>query len=397
MRPAALWFAAIATAAGAAPVRASDPPPPLAETYLHSGELAKGEQALEAALAAAPKDDRLRFGLGVIRFARGVERFGQSLYEYGLKPESAGGPFLRLPVPANPDPAPLRYATFRRALDDFRRDLAAAEEPLARVTDDTVKLPLRLAKVRLDFVGDGKPTDDLGGLLRKLLGRNDPAFLRGNSDFLVCLDRGDVAWLRAYCHLLMGMLDAYLAFDTEPGFETWAGTVFAKPRPRAAREKNDNEPWKVIKVAEPARLARFRVHMLKVCALNRETWKYVREEQDDDHEWLPNPKQTGVLGLPVRAEMIDAWLDMIGELEAVLEGKKLLPVNLIWRQTGGKMLNVKALLEDPPAAFDVDAIIAKGPSAKYLENGQVADLDALFRVLRVFDGPLGVAYAAWFN
>ncbi len=41
---------------------------PLVEKYLHSGELARGEQALEAALEAAPKDDQVRFGLGVLPF-----------------------------------------------------------------------------------------------------------------------------------------------------------------------------------------------------------------------------------------------------------------------------------------------------------------------------------------
>src|SRR5580658_3277422 len=90
---------------------------PLVEKYLHSGELAKGEQALEAALAAAPKDDQIRFGLGVVQFIRGVERLGQSLHEYGAKSENTNMPFLRLPVPKNPDPAPINYTAFRRILD----------------------------------------------------------------------------------------------------------------------------------------------------------------------------------------------------------------------------------------------------------------------------------------
>src|SRR5688572_26462881 len=111
MRTVPFWAAILATAAWVAPARPAYPP--LAEPYLHSGELAKGEQALEAALAAAPKDDRARFGLGVVKFVRGVERLGQSLHEYGAKSEHASAPFLRLPVPHNPDPAPIRYAAFR--------------------------------------------------------------------------------------------------------------------------------------------------------------------------------------------------------------------------------------------------------------------------------------------
>ena len=45
-----------------------------------------------------------------------------------------------------------------------------------------------------------------------------------------------------------------------------------------------------------------------------------KAETDDDHEWLPNPKQKGALGLPVRDEMIDAWLAMMAELEVLLNG-----------------------------------------------------------------------------
>src|SRR5262249_36751621 len=71
--------------------------PPLVEKYLHAGELARGEKDLVAALEATPKDDQLRFGLGVLRFVRGVERLGQGLYRYGVRSEYTNLPFLRLP------------------------------------------------------------------------------------------------------------------------------------------------------------------------------------------------------------------------------------------------------------------------------------------------------------
>src|SRR5262249_4764225 len=117
--------------------------PPLVEKYLHSGKLIEGEQTLEAALAKAPQDDQLRFGLGFLRVVRPVERLGQSLHEYGAKPGRAWGMLIQIPVPNNPDPAPISYRMMRRMLDDFSRDLGAAEQTLAGVTDDQVKLPLR--------------------------------------------------------------------------------------------------------------------------------------------------------------------------------------------------------------------------------------------------------------
>jgi hypothetical protein len=369
--------------------------PPLAEKYLHSGELAKGEQALEAALESHPKDDQIRFGLGVLRFVRGVERLGQSLYEYGAKAENTHIPFLRLPVPRNPDPAPISYTAFRRILDDFIRDLSAAEATLAGVTDPDVKLPLRLAAVRLDLAGDGKPTDKLIDILKKLM-RQDFDFLKTNSDFHVCFDRGDVAWLRAYCHLLSAIANFYLAFDTEVVFNDLAERYFARLRPHDAGKNND---LVVVVIKEPARLGRFRRHMLKVCELNRETWKFIRAEKDNDHEWLPNPKQNGVIGLRVTDEMIDAWLGIIDEVEALLNGKKLIPEMLVkWispKSEGG--LNLKKLLDDPPEKLDGDLIRKNGVAAKYLEKGVEVDTRALSRIATVFGDSLSVAYAAWFN
>src|SRR5262249_49150769 len=150
-------------------------------------------------------------------------------------------------------------------------------------------------------------------ILKKIMRRQNFDFLEGNSDFLVCFHRGDVAWLRAYCHLLMGMLDFYLAFDTEESFQLSADVLFAKPEKpflggEAERQRKMMEAWRVIALKEPARLGQFRRHLIKVAELNRETWKYVRAEMDNDHVWLPNSKQKGVLGLPVSDQMVDAWL-----------------------------------------------------------------------------------------
>jgi hypothetical protein len=374
--------------------------PPLVEKYLHSGELARGEQALEAALAAAPKDDQVRFGLGVLQFVRGVERLGQSLHLYGARSENTNVPFLRLPVPKNPDPAPISYAAFRRLLDDFRRDLSAAEATLAGVTDDGVKLPLRLAAVRLDLVGDGKPTDRFIDILTRVMQRQRFDFLKSNPDFLVCFDRGDVAWLRAYCHLLMGMLDFYLAFDTEASFDLAADELFAKPKKPfrgddAERWQKIQEAGKEIAVKEPARLGRFRKHLIQVAELNRETWRHIRAETDDDHEWLPNPRQKGVLGLQVRDEMVDAWLAMMAELEALLDGKRTFLQVFI--NKNGKGLNLKTLLDDPPEKFVLDGTFPQNLPDKYWSVGKGVDINVLFRVIEVFNDPTAVAYAVWFN
>lgn len=374
---------------------------PLAEKYLHSGQLVKGQQELERALAASPKDDQLRFGLGVLQFVRGVERLAQSFHEYGLKSEHQIAPFLRLPVPKNPDPAVIRYEDFRRILDDFRRDLMDAEGVLAGITDDRVALPLRLADVQLDLDGDGNATDRFADILAKMMRGQSFEFLEYNPSFLVRFDRGDVAWLRAYCHLLSGMLDVYLAVDTKRDFELWADTAFAKPKVTFAgtefeRLQKSGEAHRILRIVEPARLSRFRGHLIKVAELNRETWRFIRAETDNDHEWLPHPKQTSVIRMSVREEMIDAWLAAVGELEGMLEGKKLMfNVSVVNKENRG--INMKTLLEDPPAELDWEKVWREGPAEKYLEKGEFINVGTLLRVLSVFNDPMAVGYAAWFN
>jgi hypothetical protein len=175
----------------------------------------------------------------------------------------------------------------------------------------------------------------------------------------------------------------------------WAGQLFAKPIEANTRQKVE-DPWKVFAVEEPARLGQFRKHLVNLVELNRETWKHIRAETDDDHEWLPNPKQKGVLGLPVREEMIDAWLDVMGELEALLEGKKVfLAGGLI--EKNGKGLNLKTLLDDPPAKFELNRPYNEWLADKYWMKDKEVDLDKLFRLLAVFGDTTAFAYAVWFN
>jgi len=377
--------------------------PPLVEKHLHAGELVKGEQDLERALAAAPHDDELRFGLGALQFVRAIERLGQSFYDYGLKSEHANAPFLRLPVPENPDPAPIRYAVFRRILDDARRDLAAAEETLAGVTDPDVVLSLRLADVHLDLDGDGRPTDRFLAVLKKVM-RTDFDFLKENPEFLVRFDRGDVAWLRAYCHLLAGMLDFWLAVDFERDFDSFSPEVFARPKRELAGISDEELKARgkspdVIRFCEPARLGRARRHWVAVMTLNRETWKHIRTERDDDHEWLPNPRQTGVLRMPVNDRMIDAWLAGAAEMEALLNGDCVLPPWWMLGDRGGavKGVNLKTLLDDPPAELEVDAFLSWKFPDKYMDTKRRVNVEVFFAIWRVFDDTTAFGYMAWFN
>ena len=227
----------------------------------------------------------------------------------------------------------------------------------------------------------------------------------GNHEFLVRFDRGDVAWLRAYCHLLMGLIDLSLSFDAEASFDLNAENQFARPKRRFAGTAE--EKWKrqqalseVVKVTDPVRLGHFRRHMLKVCELNRETWAFIRAERDDDHEWLTNPQQTGVLQIPVTNEMIDAWLSAVTEVEDLLEGRKVIPAFVIeWLSRPTKKgFNLRKFFDDPPDEIDSTRFRRDGFREKYLDDTRPdVNLMAFMRVFQVLQNPLGVGYAVWFN
>ncbi|MDY3553650.1 hypothetical protein R5W24_002754 [Gemmata sp. JC717] len=119
-------------------------------------------------------------------------------------------------------------------------------------------------------------------------------FQTNNPEFRVHFDRGDVAWLRSYCHLLSAMVEGYRSVDEEAGFEERVRDIFPKVAP-SAREP-DPDWLGGLKVVDPPRLRRARLHMVAVCELNRETWTHIRAETDDDYEWLPHPKADRSVG-----------------------------------------------------------------------------------------------------
>jgi hypothetical protein len=388
---------------------AADPPSSLAEKFLHNGEFAVGETASLLALDTNPNDDEVRFGLGMIQFARAVENLGKALHEYGAVSEKAIQPFLRLPVPKNEKPSSISYKAFGRVLDAFATDLGRAETTLAGIKDDKVKLRLRLAKITFDFAGTGKDRTSLIDLLNKLNGgRFD--FQKRNPEFRVHFDRGDVAWLRSYCHLLSAMVEGYRAVNLEIEFKERVKEVFPKVEEPT---KKANSDW----VLDAPRLRKMRLHFLAVCELNRETWKHIRAETDDDYEWLPHPKQTDQLGLPLTDDRIDRWLEMMAEFEELLQGKRLISSDLIdvvmnfglglkVDQNKGQGLNLKKLLDDPPSKpFSDDEqwfkeFMKQAIDAKYLEpekGKRVFDFQALITFGNVFNGPFGFAYAARLN
>ena len=376
--------------------------------HLEAGTLAEGESTLEALLDRDTSNDQARFGLGVIRFMLAIEQLSQGLYKYGLQsPESFMAPVLRLPVPANPNPAPINYEDFQTLLDVFVTDLAHAEETLAGVSASDVKLVLDLTKLRYDVDGDGRVADDerFIAVIQRVTGITDQD-IPGSLTF--AFDLGDARWLQGYSHVLMAFGEFFLAHDWQESFDVSFFHFFPGMEspfrdalvPPGTSFNDDVAPvadfvsflhirWPV---SEPARLAAVRTHLKQTIALSRESWRTILAEPDDDREWIPNPDQTNRFAalLPVTTERIAAWYDVLDEAEALLDGEKLIPH---WRFTQG--FNLRRVFEEPQS-FDLVLWITGPAALPYLEDGPVTTPEEWERLTRAFGENFGL-FAVWVN
>ena len=157
-------------------------------------------------------------------------------------------------------------------------------------------------------------------------------------------------------------------------------------------------------IKEPARMESARQHLLEMIRTSRESWALIQAETDDDHEWLPNPKQKGVLRIPVTRELIDGWHAVLTEMEEILEGRKLIP---FWRDyatlfggnqeipAGTRGINLKRVFTEP-RDFDLILLIQGSGVLPYLERGPLSTPETWSNLGRVFRGQF-FGFAAWFN
>lgn len=116
-------------------------------------------------------------------------------------------------------------------------------------------------------------------------------------------------------------------------------------------------------------------------------------ETDDDHEWLPNPRQTGLIpNMKVTDEMLSAWLGMMSEMEKILQGKVLVP---FWRGDASKGINVRRVFLQ---AGTLDVVMwVQGPAAApFLESGTITKSN-VWENLRTVFGSDFPGFAVYFN
>ncbi len=381
---------------------------------LRAGELKLLEQDLAWRLAASPEDDQVRFALGTTLFIRTIERMAQNMYRYGLQAPrelQRNLPFFRFPLPVNPAPEKLDYEKMRDVFKEALAGFTAADAALAKMGKSDVKLPIAIGLARLDLNGDGK-TDEPERLWRvldsSLGGGAVPA--ETAERFIITFDRADSAWLRGYTHLLSALIEFMLAHDGRASFEASAHMLFPDaglPNSVLNRQNVKPDEWfnpahiaDVIaaihlmhwEVKEPERLKAVLGHLESVAALSRESWAYILAESDDEAEWIPSPTQKNSVmpGAAVTQQTVDGWMVFLGEFEALLQGKKLIPH---WRLDKG--INLRRVFLEP-RVFD-PILWAQGSAAlPYLEDGPMTDAQTWDRLMQMFEGNF-LGYAVWFN
>ncbi len=393
-------------------VHAQERKAPLAEEYLTSGRLTEGEAALQAHLKANPNDDEARFGLAAVQMVRAIERLAQSLYEHGPRDRADILPFIRVVVPHNPDPKPISYEQLREILAKFQRDVLTCDATLAEMNDTDVKLPLHFGRIRLDVNGDGKAGDDetLWRIYAQL-NRRVSIDKATAEKFVITFDKADVHWLRGYCHLLAATCDVALAYDFRELFERTGHVVFEKVESPYPYLSTARRLWDVgggvdiadliamihlvnFPLAEEERMPRALEHLEAAIEQSRLSWKAIEAEMDDDHEWVPNHRQTGVIpGVRVTEEMEKGWHEFLAEAESILAGDRLIP---FWRADDPRTgVNLRRVFTEPER-FDLVLWVQGTGVDSYLEKGEVTSPDTWRRLGRTFGGQF-VGFAFWFN
>lgn len=381
------------------------------EQYLIQAKFKEGEAAMNAKLQKNPNDDNARFGLGVLQLMGGAERLMQSLYRYGLQQNGITQffPILRLPVPSNPQPQPVTYVEARSILQNLLNDLTTVKNTLEPIKDNKVKLPLRIGLTRMDFNANGKlePNESFWKTLSLLTGIQ--ANEKAAQNFSIAFDAGDVVWLRGYSNLLSAMTQVVLAHDESKLFDSTAHLVFGKPQTpypflaagTGAFDFGNFDISDIVAfihlinfpVVEPQRLTSALQNLQNVTALSRQSWKLILAETDNDREWLPNPRQKGVIpNARVTQPMIDNWLAFMNETDVLLTGKKLVP---FWRKREARGINLNKVFTQP-SSFDLVLWVQGTAAAPYLESGTKTDTGVWQRLMQVFRGQF-FQFAAWFN
>lgn len=378
--------------------------------YLATGELTAGITDYGSRLEQSNATDGDRFSLAALTFFNSIEGLAQAFYRTGLDSRvgrRANIPFLRLPIPPNPDPQTVTGKEIRIILEAFEAGLKETNSILVGLKGESFNVPIAIGHIRMDLDGNGlaEERESFHGMYTTYNRRARQHF-RDDHPVTVHFDQADAHWLKGYTHLLMALTNFFLAHDGSRVFEH-AGHAFfpnAKTEHGALFRQQKAKKFAAwadliagvhvmhMEVKSRKRLKAAHAHLLKMIDASRQTWRLIQAESDDVNEWLPNPAQTSVTGVKFSAEMITGWQAVLDEFEGILEGRKLIPH---WRITDGRGINLKRVLLEP-RPFDLVLWLQGAAAIPYLEAGDLSSKQTWRRLSRVFQGDF-IGFALWIN
>lgn len=349
-----------------------------------SREIAQsGLAATQTRLLTLPNPtDADRFALGGVTFLRAIEGTFQERYAMGLTDRTGLLPLLRLPLPDNPNPAPFAAAAITALFTHAEASLVQAQTTLAAIPDTSdFTLDIALDDLWFDVDANGTRSPDEG--LTQIL---SASFGTAATPVTVRFDVADAAWLAAYADLLAGISDLIRAYDpTEPIARILtADAAMASLGPIHADiffgGQTSPDSFDIIAIVlatlnqtpDAALMAAAHNHLLSMITQNRIFWARVARETDNTAEWLPNDAQTSALGVEVPKGIGPVWLANLAEVEAALNGTKLLPY---WRVGPPAGINLQKMFLDP-RPIDAAGWIQGWAALPYLQKGPLVSTEA---------------------
>lgn len=351
--------------------------------FLTEGRIDDGIAMLEQRIAEKPGDDHAYYALGIFHSLSAVENLSQDLHRYGLRRSIFSVQFLQFPTPPNPQPDELTYEKARQVVQEFVDRLAIAEESLTKIDPRRrVKLKIPFGLIRMDLDGDGKASEEetFWRVFALTTGQIDEIPERQRS-YKIGFDKADVHWIRGYTHLLRAFAEIVLAHDSREIFDQSAHLFFAgAKRPEGllyemGRFGNPGEFADAIasihmmrlQVTEPERMKKAHAHLKNMIAQSKLVWQEVAKENDNDREWIPNPRQRSITPLRITAQQARGWNSFLHMADKVLDGKKLVPH---WRVPAGKGINVKKVFYEQKE-LDLVMWVHGKAALPYVEKGDV--------------------------
>jgi hypothetical protein len=356
-------------------------------------------------LGRVPSDTE-NFALGSLYFLAAVEDALQLQWRTGMDQamgdlgNSTGLPFLRLPVPLNPDPQPFQGAYVTQLFRDVGLGMEEARRHLGTIPDGSdFSLEYDLGDLWFD-VNDNQ-TRDPGEGAADILGPQLMGWEWANRDPaaplpVIRFDAADAAWLSAYTHLLSAISESVLAYDPAQSIDR----VLAARQSLGVGLSDPNDPFSfdsfvdtfamvegaLNQPPDAARAKAAKSHFLSMIADNRRFWAMVKQEKDNSGEWIPNDSQTSALGLTLPPGTGDRWLAVLSDGEALLNGRVLVPY---WRGAGGQGINIGKLF-DEPRPVSVTGWVQGWAAVPYLEQGPAVSGENLWLFEEMMFGNAGL-------